>query len=128
MHIIQVEWHYLGFSQQELSKNAGIAQPDLCEMETKAPYGSIEKYQHLADYLGISVHALVTDDCSLIPVSFFDKNPARPYSKISSGGTLKLGRCGEDRVFAMEQQRLEPINPSLAKLVLPFYKLRHRPG
>lgn len=128
MHIIQVVRLYLGFSQQELAKNAGITQPDLCEMEIKAPYGRIDKYQRLSDYLDIPVHALVTDDCSLIPASFFDKYPPRPYTKIRSCTTLRLGRSGEDMVFELEKKRLEPVNPSLAKLVLPFYKLRHRPG
>ena len=128
MHIIQAVRLYLGFSQQELARNAGITQPDLCEMEIRAPYGRIDKYQRLSDYLDIPVHALVTDDCSLIPASFFDKYPPRPYAKISSGGALRLGRSGEDTVFELEKKRLEPINPSLAKLVLPFYKLRHRPG
>lgn len=128
MHIIQVVRHYLGCSQQELAKRAGITQPDLCEMEIKAPYGRIDKYQRLSEYLGIPVHALVADDCSLIPISFFDKHPPRPYTKGCSGGTLGLGRRGEDQAFEFERKRLELINPSLAKLVLPFYKLRHRPG
>lgn len=128
MYIIQVIRHYLGMNQKELAQRAGITQPDLCEMETKEPYGRIDKYKRLSDYLGVPVHALVTDDCSLIPISFFDKHPPRPYTKTVSGTMLELGRGGEDLALAMERQRLEPINPSLARLILPFYKLRYRPG
>lgn len=128
MHIIQVVRHYLGVTQQELAKAAGIAQPDLCEMEIKEPYGRIEKYQRLSDYLSIPVHALVTNNCALIPDSFFEKHPPRSYAKCPPGSLLELGRRGEDTVFALEQERLACINPSLSKLVLPFYKLRHRPG
>ena len=41
---------------------------------------------------------------------------------------MELGRSGEDAVFDLECHRLAQINTSLASLVLPFYKLRHRPG
>ena len=128
MHIIQVIRHYLGLSQKELAQRAGITQPDFCEMETKEPYGRIDKYKRLSDYLGVPVHALVANDCSLIPISFFDKNPHRPYTKTVAGSKLELGRGGEDLTLALERQRLGSINPSLSRLVLPFYKLRHRPG
>ena len=40
MHIIQVIRHYLGLTQQELARQAGISQPDLCEMEIKDPESS----------------------------------------------------------------------------------------
>ena len=45
----------------------GITQPDLCEMEIKEPYGRIDKYQRLSDYLSIPVNALVTNDCAHHP-------------------------------------------------------------
>ena len=128
MHIIQVIRHYLGLTQQELARQAGISQPDLCEMEIKAPYGRIDKYKRLSDYLGISVHALVTNNCALIPDSFFEKHIPKNYTNEVSGHNLELGRSGEETVFHMEQQRLSKINTSLSRLVLPFYKLRYRPG
>lgn len=128
MHIIQVIRHYLGLTQQELAKRAGISQPDLCEMETKPPYGRIDKYQRLSDYLGIPIHALVINDCKLVPLSFFEKHPSRPYVNNPGSSTQEIGRGGEDLVFTMEQERLEEISPSLARLILPFYKLRYRPG
>lgn len=75
MHIIQIVRNYLGLTQQELARLVGITQPDLCEMEIKEPYGRIDKYQRLSDYLGIPGHALITNDCALIPLSLFDKHP-----------------------------------------------------
>ena len=41
MHIIQVLRSYLGLTQQELARKAGITQPDLCEMEIKEPYAQL---------------------------------------------------------------------------------------
>ena len=81
MHIIQILRSYLGITQQELAQKAGISQPDLCEMGIKTPYGRIDKYQRLSDYLGISVHALVTNDCRLVPSSFFERHPPRTYTR-----------------------------------------------
>lgn len=128
MHIIQVVRSYLGLSQQELAEKAGITQPDLCEMEIKEPYGQIDKYQRLSQYLSIPVHALVTNDCTQIPISFFDKHPIPSYAEAVSGHNQELGRNGEDAALALEQARLDAIFPNLSKLVLPYYKLRNRPG
>lgn len=128
MHIIQVVRSYLGLTQQELAKRAGITQPDLCEMEIKEPYGQIDKYRRLSHYLGIPVHALVTNDCTQIPLSFFDKHPLPSYAETVSGRNLELGRNGEDAALALEQERLNTVYPNLSQLVLPYYKLRYRPG
>ncbi len=128
MHIIQIVRSYLGLTLQELAAQAGISQPDLSEMEVKAPYGRIEKYQRLSDYLHIPVHALVTNDCRLIPNEFFEKHPPRPYAEKGTTANMELGRGGEDAAFRFEQERLAKFNTSLSSLVLPFYKLRYRPG
>lgn len=128
MHLIQIIRNYLGLTQQELAKRVGITQPDLCEMEIKPPYGRIEKYQRLSNYLGIPIHALVSNDCTLVPLSFFDKHSHAPYTKSASEGSQGLGRAGEEAAFEAEQKRLELINPSLAKLVLPYFMLQNRPG
>ena len=128
MHLIQIVRSYLGLTQQELAKRAGITQPDLCEMEIKLPYGRVEKYIRLSEYLGIPIHALVNNDCTLVPLSFFDKHQPAPYTESGAEGNQGLGREGEEAVFAAEQERLEKINPSLAKLVLPHYKLQNRVG
>lgn len=128
MHLLQIVRSYLGLTQQELASRAGIQQPDLCEMENKAPYGWIDKYQKLSDYLGIPVHALVTNDCTLVPLSFFDRHPGASYMECSTGGNVGLGRRGEEAAFAYEVKKLEGVQAALAKLVLPHYKLRNRPG
>lgn len=41
---------------------------------------------------------------------------------------MGIGRAGENAAFEMEKMRLNQVNPSLAKLVLPYYKMRIRPG
>lgn len=128
MHLIQIVRHYLGLSQKELAQKAGITQPDLCEMEIKEPYGRIDKYKRLSEYLGIPVRALVTNDCRLIPETFFEMHIPKRYTETVAGSNLELGRGGEDTVFQMEKERLAQINISLSRLVLPFYKLRYRPG
>lgn len=128
MHIIQIVRNYLGLTQAQLAMATGVTQPDVCEMETKPPFGRAEKYQRISDYLGISVHALVTNNCALIPLSFFEKHPPAPYSEPSYEGNMGIGRGGEEAALEMERQRLEAVNPSLAKLVLPLYKMRIRPG
>lgn len=128
MHIIQIVRNYLGLTQAELAKAAGVSQADICEMEKKPPYGRAEKYQRLSAYLGISVHALVTNNCSLIPLSFFEEHPCAPYSEREYDGNMGIGRGGEDAAFELEKVRLCEVNPSLAKLVLPYYKMRIRPG
>lgn len=89
MHIIQVVRSYLGLSQQELAEKAGITQPDLCEMEIKEPYGRIDKYQRLSQYLGIPVHALVTNNCTQIPISLTSIRSLRTQ-KQSPGTTRSL--------------------------------------
>lgn len=128
MHLIQIIRSYLGVSQQELARRVGITQADLCEMEIKPPYGRLDKYQRLSSYLGIPIHALVTNDCTLVPLSFFDKHPHAPYRKVPSRGSQVLGRAGEEAAFAYERNRLEKFNLSLAKLVIPHFKLGNRLG
>ena len=128
MHLIQIIRSYLGVSQQELAQRVGVTQADLCEMEIKLPYGRIDKYQRLSDYLGIPIHALVTNDCTLVPLAFFDRHPHAPYTKAPSKGSQVLGRAGEEAVLAFERERLNKVNPSLAKLVIPHFKLGNRPG
>ena len=91
-------------------------------------YGWIDKYQRLSDYLGIPVHALVTNDCTLVPLSFFDKHPRAPYTECATEGAVALGRKGEETAYLYEVQKLSADHPALAKLVLPHYKLQNRFG
>ncbi len=104
MHVIQIVRSYLGLSQQELASRVGITQPDLCEMEIKPPYGRIEKYERLSEYLGIPIHALVNNDCTLVPLSFFDKHTHAPYAESASSGKQELGRDGEEAVLKREKR------------------------
>ncbi len=129
MHIITVLREYLGINQVTLAKQANITQADLSEMESRPPYGSIEKYRRLAAVLDVPVHTLVTNDFTTVPLSFFDTHPHRPYCKCKEGARSKIGRNGEDEALRMEQERVTRISPTLSHLVLPYYKLRtHSPG
>ena len=66
MHILTIARSYLGMSQMALAKAAGVTQPDVSEMETMAPYGQIDKYARISEFLGIPVDALVKNDCRAI--------------------------------------------------------------
>ena len=109
MHLIQIVRSYLGFTQTELAQKADIMQADLCEMETKTPYGWIDKYIKLSTYLGIPVHALVTNDCTLVPLSFFDNHRPAPYVECVTEGNVGLGRKGEEVAYLYEDEFGIPI-------------------
>lgn len=124
MHIITILRDYLGLTQQALAKNAGITQCDLCEIETKPPYGQIDKYRRLSQVLDVPIHAIVTNDCRQIPMCFFEKHPHQPYTVAAEHKRAHMGRGGEELALQMEQKRLEKKWPVLAQLVLPYFKLR----
>lgn len=124
MHIVTILRYYLGLTQSELAEKAGIAYADLNEIETKPNYGTINKYQKLAQFLHIPVHTVVTNDILGVPESFFDEMPAAKYKEPAKSKTGILGRQGEDFAFQLEKDRLNYENPKLSKLVLPRYKLR----
>lgn len=129
MHIISIVRDYLGMTQQALAKEAGITQADLCEIENKPPYGSIAKYQRLSNVLGIPVHTLVTNDFTQVPGSFFETRKAAAYLDAGTHIKAQIGRAGEEYALQMERERLEKICPSLAQLVIPYFKLRtNSPG
>lgn len=120
MHVITILRDYLGLTQQELASQANITQCDLCEMETKEPYGRIMKYERVSKALGVPVHALVSNDCTLIPESFFENHEHADYLET----TTRLGREGEEAALLLEQERLEKQYPVLARLLIPYFKLR----
>lgn len=124
MHIVTILRDYLGLTQQALAKSAEISQSDLCEIETKPPYGQIEKYLRLSQELDVSVHAIVTNDCRLIPETFFQKHPHQPYTEVSKNKRAQMGRDGEELAFQMERKGVGQRFPTLAQLVIPYYKLR----
>lgn len=124
MHIINILRDYMGLTQVELARCAGIGAADLNEIINKAPYGLITKYQKLASFLGVNVHCIVNNDIFSIPVSFFEKHPAKPYQEPRRSTQARIGHEAEDLVFRMEQDRLQEVSPVLSQLVLPYYKLR----
>lgn len=124
MHVLTIIRMYLGMSQVALAKEAGITQPDLCEMETLAPYGRVDKYRRLAAVLDLPLEPILKDDISAVPLSFFDKHPPQKYLPVPSKKQLLVGREGEDFIFAREQARLSKTLPVHAKLVLPLYKMK----
>lgn len=129
MHLLTVVRSYLGMSQSMLANAAGITQPDLSEMETLPPYGKIYKYQRLSDYLGIPVDVIVKNECSRIPLSFFEKHTVPEYRPVTKSSEAELGRMGEEFILRREKKRLGEISPTLARLVVPSYKMpRPFPG
>lgn len=128
MHIIRILRDYLGITQTQLAQRAGLRQAEICKMENFAPRGGIEKYQQLASYLGIPIHALVSNDCRLIPVSFFEENSEPKYKKAASYVNIANGRSGEEYVFEQERKRVSQFSTSLARLIMPYYKMQRTPG
>lgn len=124
MHIITALRAYLGISQATLSSAAGITQPDLSEIENLKPYGRIDKYLRLSRYLGIPVDAIVKNDFTQLPFAFFDNHKPQEYKPAPKDPELLLGRLGEEFVLQREINRLGDIYPALAKLVLPYYKMK----
>lgn len=122
MHIITILRDYMGITQQELARRAKISQADLSEIEGHEPYGTIAKYQRLSAVLDVPVHALVANDGRQIPLSFFEKHPRAPY--LEKPKSIGVGQEGEEEVFRRECERLETIFPALARLVIPYFKLR----
>lgn len=128
MHLLTIIRIYLGLTQAELAEQSGVSFPDLNEMENKAPYGMIEKYRKVSQFLHIPVHAIVTNDILSVPAAFFEEMPRAEYRSPTRSKNGDLGRQGEDTVFRQEQQRLLAVNPTLSKLVLPCYKLHASRG
>lgn len=123
-HVIAILRSYLGLSQTQLGKLAGLSQCDISEMENRPPYGWVSKYQRLSQFLDVPIEALAKNDYTLVPESFFDSHPHPDYSPTPTSPDHKLGRDGEEFIFAREQKRLNQKYPALAKLVLPYFKMR----
>lgn len=124
MNVIHTLRTYLGLSQADLAHRAGITQPDLSEMESKPPYGYPAKYQRLAAALGVPVDPILKNEFATVPLSFFDLHPAPEYTPTPVKRDHLLGRQGEEFVFRREQARLETRYPALARLVLPYFKMK----
>ena len=124
MHMLVTLRSYMGLTQASLAKAVGITQPDLSEIETREPYGRIHKYLRLSRYLDIPVDALVKNDYTQIPLSFFNWYKEPDYLPVPKEPDLLLGRQGEEFILQRERARLQEIYPALAKLVLPYFKMR----
>lgn len=127
-HVITTLRAYLGLTQTGLGKAAGITQADVSEMENLPPYGRIDKYLRVSEYLGIPVEALAKNDYRAIPESFFRTHPAPQYSAVAGSSDQVLGRKGEEFILRREQERLADCWPALSKLVLPCFKMSGSPG
>lgn len=124
LHVIKILRDYLGLTQTEIARRAGLTHADVNEMENKEPYGYITKYQKLADTLHTSVQSLLMNDPRSIPISFFEQGHSMKYLDPTKNEKALLGREGEEYVFNMEIDRLSAKSPVLSKLVLPYYKMK----
>ena len=128
MHIVTILRYYLGLTQTELAKQTGVSFADVNEIENGKVYGTITKFQKLANYFHVPVHVIATNAVGDIPERFFAEMPPAEYLPPAKSKNAVLGREGEDAVFAMEQNRLRSVNPALSKLVIPCYKLHASRG
>lgn len=124
MHVIRILRDYLGLSQTELSKRSGLAQADISEMEHNEPYGTITKYERLAAALNTSIQSLLMNDPNSVPLSFFEGFVQPMYTAALPMDHTILGRQGEELALQMEQEKLAETSEILAKLVLPYYKMK----
>ena len=124
MHVITVLRMYFGNSQTAQGRQVGLTQADISEMEHMTPYGYIDKYIRLSETWGVPVDCLLKNDFTAIPESFFEQRPLWEYCQETLTPERELGREGEEYIFAREQERVGTRYPTLAKLVLPLYKMR----
>ena len=128
MHIVTILRYYLGLTQMKLAEQAGLSFADLNEIENRQVYGTIAKFRRLANYLHVPVHAIVNNDILGVPEAFFRVMQPVAYLPPAKSKNAVLGREGEDMAFELEKNRLEPVNPTLSKLVIPCYKLHATRG
>lgn len=124
MHVITVLRMYFGNSQMAQAREVGITQADISEMETMPPYGYPDKYIRLSKAWGVPVDCLLKDDFTAIPESFFEQSPLWECCQERLTPESGLGREGEEYIFARERERVGTLYPTLAKLILPLYKMR----
>ena len=128
MHVVTILRYYLGITQMELAEKSGVSFVDVNEIENKPINGLIDKYCRLAECLHVPVHTIVMNDVLGVPETFFDQERNAKYTNPQKSQNGCLGRLGEERVFRQEQERVAQINPTLAKLVIPAYKIRGSRG
>ena len=124
MNVLTIVRLYRGLSSLALSSMAGISHSETWKAEFQKLHGGANKYYRIATALGIPLEALLKNDLTLIPLSYFEEHPPQEYLPVPKGKTAALGRAGEDHIFEREKERLSQILPIHAKLVLPFYKMK----
>lgn len=128
MHVVTILRYYLGLTQMELAEKSGVSYADVNEIENKPNNGMIEKYRKLAECLHVPVHTIVMNDILSVSEAFFQQKSIAKYTNPPKNKNGRLGRLGEELVFHQEQERLAQINPVLARLVVPKYKIRGSRG
>ena len=128
MHIVTILRYYLGLTQSELAAKSGVSYVDVSEIENMSGNGMIDKYCRLANCLHVPVHAIAMNDVLSIPETFFRQKRKVRYTDPPNSKAGQLGRLGEEMVFRLEQERVAKINPILAKLIVPKYKIRGSRG
>lgn len=125
IHVIAVLRDYLGVSLAKMAKDFQMEIQDLNDMESMPPYGNVEKYLKVAEHLDVLVEALIKNDFTLIPESFFAHHPRGTVYKPApmTPQSQMVGRQGEEFAFRRERERLQVPQPVLANLVMPYYKM-----
>lgn len=122
LHIVKLLRIYLGMTQSELARAAGISQCDVSEIETLAPYGTLNKYRKLSAYFGVPIDILLTNDARELPVEFFERHPRLPDKSDDALLNKKIGRLGEQYVYEMEYDLVSERYPGLANLIMPVFR------
>ena len=97
-------------------------------MENKPAYGMIDKYCKVAKSLQVPVHTVAMNDILSVPETFFQQKRKVKYTNPPKAKNGLLGRLGEEYVFQKEQERLVQLNPILARLTVPMYKIQGSRG
>lgn len=99
-----------GLSQTVVAKDCGVATMDICRLE-RGNYGlHISKTCRIAEYLGVSVHALVNDDYASVPpqLDLANRDPSlRLRAEKRRADMKRVGDDGEAFVAAQERLRLQ---------------------
>lgn len=119
---------YTGLTQQALSDAVGIHQGLVQDIEKAPPAPNGTAYKLVADYLGLPYDAVLRDNFTAIPNSFFDRWPQPKYTSVPVEAHKRIGREGEEFVLRQEQERIRNRWPTLAKLVLPHFKMDGKAG
>ena len=128
MTITKICRFYTGLTQQALSDAVGIHQGLVRDIEKAPPAPNGTAYKLVADYLGLPYDTVLRDDFTAIPNSFFDRWPQPKYTAVPVEAHKRIGREGEEFVLWQEQERIRNRWPTLAKLVLPHFKMDGKAG